>query len=77
MVQRFLNVVALFKFKFKFYQRYIANMIGAACNYRTPQANLHAGLNFVHCKEFKPLKSSYLKLLLVSTVVQKVLSLPE
>jgi hypothetical protein len=23
----------------------IANMIGAACNHRIPQANLHAGLN--------------------------------
>jgi hypothetical protein len=40
----------LFKFKFKFTQRYIANMIGAACNSRIPPANLHAGLNFVHAK---------------------------
>ncbi len=30
---------------FEFTRRYIANMIGAACNSRIPQANLHAVLN--------------------------------
>jgi hypothetical protein len=28
----------------------LQNMVGFACNYRIPQANLHAGLNFVHAK---------------------------
>ena len=42
-----LNVVFIFKILIKFSQRYIANEIGAACNYWIPQANLHAGLNFV------------------------------
>ncbi len=40
-----------FKVKFKFSQRYIAKKIGAACNSRIPQANLHAGLNFVNTKK--------------------------
>jgi hypothetical protein len=35
------------KFKFKFFQRYIANMIGAACNSRIPLATLQSVLNFV------------------------------
>jgi hypothetical protein len=35
------------KFKFKFFQRYIANMIGAACNSRIPPATLQSVLNFV------------------------------
>ncbi len=43
--------VFIFKMKFKFSQRYIAKKIGAACNSRIPQANLHAGLNFVHAKK--------------------------
>jgi hypothetical protein len=40
----FLNVVSIFKFILLFYQWYIANMIGAACNSRIPQANLHVEL---------------------------------
>ncbi len=40
------------KFKCKFSQRYIANMIGAACNSRIPPTNLNAGLNFVHAKNW-------------------------
>ncbi len=44
------NIGDIFKFILLFYQRYIANMIGAACNSRIPQANLHAGFNFVHAK---------------------------
>jgi hypothetical protein len=47
MVNRFLNVVSIFKFKFKFSQRYIANMIGAACNSRIPPATLQSVVNFV------------------------------
>jgi hypothetical protein len=56
----------------------IAYMIDAVWNYRIPQTNLHAGLNFEHIKNlsvevliFEPF------FLLVSTVVQNVLSLPE
>jgi hypothetical protein len=48
MVHRFLNVVFIFKIYIKFSQRYIAIEIGDACNYRIPQANLHAVLKFVH-----------------------------
>jgi hypothetical protein len=33
-----------------------ARTIGAACNYRILEANLHAGLKFCTCKELKPLK---------------------
>jgi hypothetical protein len=33
-----------------------AKTIGAACNYRILQSNLHAGFKFCTCKEFKPLK---------------------
>jgi hypothetical protein len=51
MVHRFLNVVFIFKILIKFSQRYIANEIGAAFNYRIPQANLHAVLNFVLAKK--------------------------
>ncbi len=50
MVNRFLQVVSIFKFKVKLSQRYIANVISAACNSRIPPANLHAGLNFVNAK---------------------------
>jgi hypothetical protein len=50
MVNRFLNVVPIFKFKFKFSKRYIANMIGATSNSRIPPANLQAELKFVHAK---------------------------
>jgi hypothetical protein len=46
----FLKSSLIFKFKFKLFQRYIANMICAACNSRIPPANLHAGINFVHAK---------------------------
>jgi hypothetical protein len=35
------------------------------------------GVQFCTCKEFKPFKLSYEKFLLVSTVVQNVLNLPE
>ncbi len=28
-------------------------MIGAACSSRIPQANLYAGLNFVHAKNYR------------------------
>ncbi len=56
MVHIFLNVFSIFNFTFQFQQQYIAKTIGAACNYRIPRANLHAGLNFGTCKEFKPLK---------------------
>ncbi len=45
--QIFKNVVSIFNIQIKFSQRYIANIIGAACNSRIPQANLHAVLNFV------------------------------
>jgi hypothetical protein len=38
MVNRFLKVVSIFKFKFKFSQQYIANIIGVACNSRIPHA---------------------------------------
>ncbi len=48
MIHRFLNVVCSFAILIKFSQRYIANMIGTACNSRIPQANLHAVLKFVH-----------------------------
>ncbi len=37
----------------KFSRRYIANMIGAACNSRIPQANFHAVLKFDHEKNSK------------------------
>ncbi len=50
MVNRFLKVVSIFKFKFKLSQRYIANTIGAACNSRIPPANLRAGLSFVNAR---------------------------
>ncbi len=50
MVHRFLNVVFIFKILIKVSQQYNAYQIGAACNYRIPQANLHAVLYFVHAK---------------------------
>jgi hypothetical protein len=52
MIHRFLNVVCFFKIVIKFSQRYIENMIGAACNSRIPLANLHAVLEFVHDKNY-------------------------
>jgi hypothetical protein len=51
MVHRSLDVVSIFKLEFKFCQWYIANMSGAACNSRIPQANLHEGLNCIHAKD--------------------------
>jgi hypothetical protein len=54
MVHKFFNVVSIFKFIKYFYQQYIANMIGAACNFRIPQANKRAQV--CTCKEFKPLE---------------------
>ncbi len=68
MVNRIFNVVAIFKFIFKFFEQYIINIYGAACNSRIPP-NLNAGLNFV---QVNPLKYLYLKLLLDSTVVQNM-----
>ena len=52
MVNRFLNVVSIFFIYINFSQRYIANMIGAACNSQIPQANLQAVLNFVQAKNY-------------------------
>jgi hypothetical protein len=71
MVLIFLNVVSIFNFIFQFRQQYIAKTIGAACNYPIPQANLHAGLSFVHAKNLSLWSNllSYLKLLLVSRVL--------
>jgi hypothetical protein len=45
MLHRFLMSSLFFKCKLKFYQRYIANLIGDACNSQIPRANLHAKLN--------------------------------
>ncbi len=45
------NVVSNLLILIKFSEWYIANMIGAACNSRIPQANMHAVLNFVHAKK--------------------------
>jgi hypothetical protein len=53
MVHRFLNVVSIVKFILLFYQRYIANIIGAACSSRILQANLNAWFNFVHAKNLR------------------------
>jgi hypothetical protein len=52
-------------------------MIGVASSSWIAQANLHAGLNFLHAKYWSHGIYLSLKILLVSAVVQNELYLPE
>jgi hypothetical protein len=62
MVHRFLNVVSVFLFKYKFPQRYIAYTLCFACNSQIPQAKITKGCPITFCNSPKSYLSPFCNL---------------